>query len=266
MFKLPSPSCLGATAKCTFQHPWVLGIGEKTYLGVYLLVDKTWDVPLDFLVCFTAIQWKSTVDSETEVQLVLPQPWAARWCPETRLGGGCPAGLWAEAESVRGRALRAPCRGSGAVLQLLAQPSLLPARSRCDPAPAQPCCSPLAFGLLSNPKQGEILDVKGSLYSPSGLGQNSPGLPLVWCGRGWRWPTALGCYTKDGTGGRGYSALLLSQDLLSVTLLILPCPAKSLLSCLLLGMKLKVLRYGERSLIWVWAMVNYNYARMTFLL
>lgn len=65
---------------------------------------------------------------------------------------------------------------------------------------------------------------------------------------------------------RGYSALLLSQDLLSVTLLILPCPAKPFLSCLFFGVKLKVLRYGERSLIWVWAMVNYNYAHMTFLL
>lgn len=50
-------------------------------------------------------------------------------------------------------------RGSRAVLQLLAQLSLLGARSRCDPAPT----NPLAFGLVSNLKQGETLDVKGSL-------------------------------------------------------------------------------------------------------
>lgn len=56
--------------------------------------------------------------------------------------------------------------------------------------------------------------------------------------------------------------MVLSQGLLSATLLILPCPAKTLLSCLFLGMKLKVVRYGERSLIWVWGMVNYDYAHL----
>lgn len=58
--------------------------------------------------------------------------------------------------------------------------------------------------------------------------------------------------------------MVLSQDLLSVALLILPCPAKTLLSCLFLGTKLKVLRYGERSLIWVWGMVNCDYAHLLY--
>lgn len=57
--------------------------------------------------------------------------------------------------------------------------------------------------------------------------------------------------------------MVLSQDLLSVTLLILPCPGKTL-SCLFLGTKLKVLRYGERSLIWAWGKVNYNYAHLLY--
>lgn len=47
-------------------------------------------------------------------------------------------------------------------------------------------------------------------------------------------------------------------------LLILLCPAKAALSCLFLGMKLKVLLHGERSLIWVWRIVNYDYAHLLY--
>lgn len=47
-------------------------------------------------------------------------------------------------------------------------------------------------------------------------------------------------------------------------LLTLPYPAKAALSCLFLGMKLKVLLHGERSLIWAWRMVNDDYAHLLY--
>lgn len=120
MFRLPSPSCLGAAVKCTFQCPWALGVGEKMYFGCLFTYGQN-------MKC------------------------------------------------------------SSRLSALLHSFSLEKHFSSC-------------------------------------------------------WPTALGCYTEDGTGGRGCSALLLSQDLLSVTLLILPCPAKSLPFMFVLGYEVESIK------------------------
>lgn len=80
--------CLGSVLAVTWEQKLNVSSnipeccrGRGVYLVVYLLVDSTWDVPLHFLVCFTAFQWKSTLRLIFYVYFGLfCICWSGGWC------------------------------------------------------------------------------------------------------------------------------------------------------------------------------------------